>query len=90
MSEFATDDKVTSATFMALIQAEGIATDWEDKKAINIIKRISKALSVLLTIGSWPWHALRQNIAARTEISQHEVGLDVVFNDNESRDIGDR
>ena len=70
--EFFADDKVTSATFVALTEAEGAAMDWDNKKALLIIKTIEKTLSALLLFNS-VIHALLNKKAAENRTPQPEA-----------------
>ena len=70
--EFFADDKVTSATFVALTEAEGAAMDWDNKKALLIIKTIEKTLSALLLFNS-VIYALLNKKAAENRTPQPEA-----------------
>ena len=70
--EFFADDKVTSAIFVTLTEAEGDAIDWDNKKAILIIKTIEKTLSALLLFNS-VIYALLNKKAAENRTPQPEA-----------------
>ena len=70
--EFFAADKVTSAIFVTLTEAEGDAIDWDNKKAILIIKTIEKTLSALLLFNS-VIYALLNKKAAENRTPQPEA-----------------